>query len=195
MLRKIILFISSYIPLYLLMILKNIVERCTDGGRLLDIGHKFKNMVLFDEVNDWAIAVTGILTVLSFLYLRRKIKNTFGDVYYKVEEVSDETSNNYFNYISIYLLSCLGLSLNNIVDIFVFIFLMAIVGYIYISNDMIYLNPTLNMMKFKVYSVVLYAEATGETVSSIVIAKRTIPVEKGKRIRGTNKYEIIVVDS
>lgn len=194
MLRKIILFISSYIPLYLLMISKNIVERCTDGGRFLNIGYKLKNMVLFDEVNDWAIVITGVLTVVSFIYLRRKIKNTRGDVYYRVEEVSDETSNNYFNYISVYLLSCLGLSLNNIVDIFVFVFLMVIVGYIYISNDMIYLNPTLNAMKFKVYSVVLHAEATGETVNSIIIAKKMIPVEKGKQIRGTKKYEIIVVD-
>lgn len=195
MLRKIILFVSSYIPLYILMILKNIIERCTDGGRLLNIENKMKNMVLFDEVNDWAILIIGSLTVISYIYLKRKIKNTYADVYYKVEEVSDETSNNYFNYISVYLLSCLGLSLNNIVDIFVFVFLMVIVGYIYISNDMIYLNPTLNMMKFKVYSVILYAETTGDTVNSIVIAKKTIPIEKGKQIRGTRKYELIVVDS
>lgn len=195
MLRKIILFISSYIPLYLLMILKNIVGRCTDRGRLLDIRYKIRNMVLFDEINDWAILFIGVLTILSFLYLRKKIRSTRGDVYYKVIKVSDETSSNYFNYISVYLLSCLGLSLNNIVDIFVFTFLMGIVGYIYISNDMIYLNPTLNMMKYKVYSVTLYSEATDEELNSIVIARRTIKVEEGKQIRGTRKYEIIVIDS
>lgn len=194
MLRKIILFISSYIPLYLLMIIKNIVERCTDGGKFLDIGHKIKNMVLFDEVNDWAILVMGALIIISYLYLMRKIRNTNAEVYYEIKEVSDETSNNYFNYISVYLLSCLGLSLNNIVDIVVFILLMIIVGFIYISNDMIYLNPTLNFMKFKVYNVVLFTEATGEVVNSIVIARQAISIEKGKRIKGTRKYELIVVD-
>lgn len=54
---------------------------------------------------------------------------------YKVVEVSDETGNCYFNYISIYLLSCMGLSLSNILDCVVLVCVMLIVGYIYISNS------------------------------------------------------------
>lgn len=195
MLRKIVLFISSYIPLYILMVLKNILERCTNKGRFLNLGYKIKNIALFDEINDWAIVVLSVLTIFSLLYLKNKIRNTYGEVYYKINKVSDETSNNYFNYISVYLLSCLGLSLNNIVDVFIFVFLMILVGYIYITNDMIYLNPTLNMMKYNVYSVELVAEATDTVVSSIVIAKRGIKIKEGKRVKGTKKYELIVLDS
>lgn len=195
MLRKIILFISSYIPLYILMVLKNLLERCTDKGRFLNLEYKLKNIVLFDEINDWAIVIISVLTVFSLIYLKKKIGNTYGEVYYKIHKVSDETSNNYFNYISVYLLSCLGLSLNNIVDVFIFVFLMILVGYIYIANDMIYLNPTLNMMKYNVYSVELVAEATDTVVSSIVIAKRGIKIKEGTRVKGTKKYELIVLDS
>lgn len=194
MTRKIILFLSSYIPLYVLMILKNIVERCTSGGRFLNLADKVKNMVLFDEVNDWAILFLGIVCIVSFVYLKQKIGATSGDTYYKVIEVADETGNNYFNYISIYLLSCLGMSMNNIVDVFVFVFLMGIVGYIYIANDMIYLNPTLNMMGYKVYNVAMTAMATDEPVHGIVIADKRVVVKKGKEVKGTKKYELIVLN-
>lgn len=35
--NKLMLFISSYIPLYMLLILKNIFERITEGGRFVNI--------------------------------------------------------------------------------------------------------------------------------------------------------------
>ena len=121
--NRLVLFISSYIPLYILLIGKNILERITDKGRFIDIADKLKNVSLFDEANDYAICIMIVLSVISFFYLKSKIKYTVGRKQYKVKSVVNETSNYYFNYISIYLLSCLGLSLNNIVDCFVFLFL------------------------------------------------------------------------
>ena len=39
------LFVSSYVPLYVLLVIKNIFERITDGGRFLDVRHKIKSTV------------------------------------------------------------------------------------------------------------------------------------------------------
>ena len=46
------LFVSSYVPLYVLLVIKNIFERITDGGRFLDVRHKIKSTVWFDECDD-----------------------------------------------------------------------------------------------------------------------------------------------
>ncbi len=190
--HKVILFISSYIPLYVLLIVKNILERCTEGGNFLDIVDKLENARFFDEINDWAILMLALLSLASFVYLWRKLKNTKSEKCYEVQEVRDETSNNYFNYISVYLLSCIGLSLNNIVDIFVLVFLMVLVGYIYITNNLIYLNPMLSMMGYKVYNTKLCARATKEEIEGIVISKNCVDMGRDQQISGTGKYSLIV---
>lgn len=193
MFRKIVLFISSYIPLYILMIIKNILERVTDKGRFIGlIGRKIK---LFDEVNDYALVLLIFLCLSSFMYLQRKIKSTEGKKYYKIVSVEDQTSNYYFNYISIYLLSCLGLTLNNIVDVFVLSFLMLIVGYIYISNRMTYMNPTLNLIGYKVYNAELLRKSSNndKTFKSIIIAPKRIIIKENSEIIATGKQDFIFV--
>lgn len=191
MIRKIMLFISSYIPLYVLMILKNILERVTENGRF--ISKNIKNIQLFDEINDYALIILAVLSVASFLYLWMKIKDTVTEKYYIIQGVQDETSNYYFNYISIYLLSCMGLSLNSIVDSFVFAFLMLIVGYIYISNNMTYMNPTLNLMGYKVYNVTLESKSTKGKGDCLLIAKKSIKIKIGKEIQGSQNQDFVFV--
>lgn len=175
-----------------MLIVKNILERCTEGGRFLSLREKWNKAVWFDEVNDWAICVLTVLSLVSFFYLKKKLYNTKAEKYYIVESVRDETSNNYFSYISVYLLTCIGLSLNNIVDIFMLVFLMGLVGYIYVANDLIHLNPTLNIIGYKVYHAKVYAEVTKEHVEGIVISRRDVRMKPGSRICGTGKYKIIV---
>jgi len=193
--NKLLLFVSSYIPLYLLLIGKNILERTTEKGRFINVVDRIKDIKLFDEVNDYAIIAMIILSAISFFYMKGKIKSTVGRKIYKVITVVNETSNYYFNYISIYLLSCLGLSLNNIVDCFVFLFLMVIVGYIYISNNMVYMNPVLNFMGYKIYTCTLESVNTSDDdFDTVLIAPNKIKIHIGEKIRGTGKQGFVCVN-
>lgn len=192
MINKLMLFISSYIPLYILLILKNIFERITDEGKFLNISTKIKETVFFDEINDWAICVLFFISVASWIYLQRIIKKSGGNKRYIVREVSDETGNIYFTYISIYLLSCMGLSLNSIVDCFVFVFVMLVVGCIYISNNMMYMNPVINLMGYKVYGCVLDSINTNDkNIKSIVVAEKKVIIVNGKEISASGKQGFI----
>lgn len=192
--NKLMLFVSSYIPLYMLLILKNIFERVTDGGRFVNIMQKFKSATWFDEVNDWAVCILALAIVVSAVYLWKALENGTCPKKYLITEVSDETGNYYFNYISIYLLSCMGLTLNSIVDCFVFLFVMVIVGYIYISNNMMYMNPVANIMGYKVYSCILDSVNTSDNnIASIVVAPKTTVVKKGETIHASGKQGFIYV--
>lgn len=192
--NKLMLFVSSYIPLYMLLILKNIFERITDGGRFVNIMQKFKSATWFDEVNDWAVCILTLAIVVSAVYLWRALGKGTSPKKYLITEVSDETGNYYFNYISIYLLSCMGLTLNSIVDCFVFLFVMIIVGYIYISNNMMYMNPVANIMGYKVYSCILDSVNTSDNnIASIVVAPKTTVVKKGETIQASGKQGFIYV--
>lgn len=187
------LFISSYIPLYVLLVIKNILERCTEGGKFLFSIAKLKSARYFDEINDFAIISLLILCIASFLYLKAITKKDGGIHYYTIISVEDQTGNVYFNYISIYLLSCLGLTLNSIVDVFVLLFLMIIVGYIYISNHMTYMNPMLQLLGYKIYEGVAQSKSTDERISSIFIVSKSVPVLEGNSYMGSGKEDFISI--
>lgn len=192
MFNKFMLFISSYIPLYVLLILKNILERITDGGKFDNVIDKMHNMKLFDEVNDWAICILLLTTIISSVYLKMVIKKSGGNKKYKIVDVSDETGNIYFTYISIYLLSCMGLTLNSIVDCFVFLFVMLVMGYIYISNNMMYMNPVINLMGYKVYDCVLESINTNDKeMKGIVVVQKKTLIKVGKEITASGKQGFI----
>ncbi len=178
----------------MLLILKNVFERITDDGRFVNIIQKFKSAKWFDEVNDWAVCVLTFAIVISAIYLWRTLGKVTSPKNYIIKVVSDETGNYYYSYISIYLLSCMGLTLNSIVDCFVFLFVMFIVGYIYISNNMMYMNPVANIMGYKVYNCLLESVNTDDKhISSIVIAPKNINVIENKKIQASGKQGFIYV--
>ena len=187
------LFISSYVPLYVLLIIKNILERCTDEGKFTVTLTQLKTSHYFDEVNDYAIVALLFLSVISFLYLKNITKKSGGVHYYKVISIEDQTGNMYFNYISIYLLSCMGLTLNSIVDVFVLIFLMLIVGYIYISNHMTYMNPVLQFLGFKIYEGSIESESTGKVLHSIIVVNKSIFLKPESSYMGSGKEDFIFI--
>ena len=189
--RRIMLFISSYVPLYFLLITKNILERCTCAGRFDISWMKIKNAHYFDEVNDYAILVLALLCLFSMIYLLKITKKNGGEHYYKITEVENQTGNMYFNYISIYLLSCLGLTLNSIVDVFVLFFVMVLVGYIYVSNHMTYMNPTLQFLGYKVYEGKVTALSTNEIFQSVIIVDKKLLVSIDSSYVGSGKEDFI----
>ena len=187
------LFVSSYIPLYVLLIIKNILERCTTDGEITVTLNQLKTAHYFDEVNDYAIVVLLLLSIISFVYLKNITKKSGGLYYYEVIGIEDQTGNVYFNYISIYLLSCMGLTLNSIVDVFVLMFLMLIVGYIYISNHMTYMNPVLQFLGFKIYEGNIKSESTGKMLHSIIIVNKSILLKSGSSYTGSGKEDFIFI--
>ena len=189
------LFISSYVPLYILLIIKNILERCTDEGRITITFRQILTAHYFNEVNDYAIAMLFSLSIFSLIFLKYLTKKSGDTHFYKIQTVADETGNVYFNYISVYLLSCLGLSLNNIVDVFVLFFLMLLVGFIYVNNSMTYMNPVMQFMGYKVYECEVYSLSTQSIFSSVVIAKKDILIKAEQKYKGSSKQDFIYVDS
>lgn len=191
--RRVMLFISSYVPLYVLLIIKNILERSTEKGNFVFSWHKLKTAHYFDEVNDYAICILLIMSVISIVYLKKITQKKGGVHNYEIISVENQTGNIYFNYISMYLLSCLGLTLNSIVDVFVLFFLMVLIGYIYISNHMTYMNPVLQLFGFKIYEGEIKSKSTNEIFRSIIIADRKVLIKDGSSYLGSGKEDFVFV--
>lgn len=187
------LFVSSYMPLYALLIMKNILERCTDNGHRTFVWKKIREACFFDEVNDYAIACLALLLIISMIYLIMLTRGVSGEHWYKVISIEDQTGNSYLNYISIYLLSCFGLTLNSIVDVFVLAFLMIVVGYVYISNYLTYMNPVLQFMGYRVYEGYIRSESTQEQLHTVIVAKKNIRLKEEVEFIGSAKEDFVIV--
>ena len=181
MFHKILLFTSSYIPLYILLLVKFILE-------------KFEQRVKFKLIDFIIIVSILVIVCISFLYLILKLWLTKKDMVkeYEVKKCKNETVNYFFNYIAVYLISCMGLSLTRYADLFVVVFLMLLIGFIYVSNNIIYLNPVLNLIGYKIYEMELYYSGTNEQFYSIVILKNVDYIVEGMKISGTSQKDFIV---
>lgn len=191
MFRRIMLFVSSYIPLYILLIIKNIAERTKSLTGLLT---QLRTARFFNEINDYTIVVLLFLTIISLIFLFRLRKKTEESHVYEVKEINDQTGTVYFNYISVYLLSCIGLSLNNVADVLVFVFLMILIGYIYVNNRMTYMNPVLQLLQYRIYEGALISLSTNDEIkNAVVICPKGLIIEESKRYWGSAKDDFIYI--
>lgn len=159
--RKILIFLSSYIPLYILLIGKNIFSRIERINHFKLFSYNYKGIIWFNQIDDCMIVVFLVLTVVLFLWLKKFLKPVSNGHKYIIQDFENETDKYFFSYISIYFLPCIGLSINSITDIFILVSIMLIVGYVYVTNDLIYINPTMSMLGYKIYSVQLVSVMDG----------------------------------
>lgn len=151
---KIFLFISSYTPLFAILILKNI--KCLNNRKVIILLILFSsfiilsNMILFYILNNHIIAP-------------KQLKIT------KVISKNDET----LNYIVSYIIPFIGFELSNIYDILSIMILFFIIGWIYINSNLIFMNPILNLLKYNIY------EITDEYNNSYILISKKI-INKSK---------------
>ena len=189
MYKKIILFISSYVPLYFLLLSKDLLERfIAKRSSFSTLITDLKNAFWFNKPNDYCNVVLISLICFSIISLFIFLKRTSGDDIYTIESFSNESSTYSFSYISLYLISCFNLSLNNYSDIFILIFINIIIGIIYVTNDLIYINPILQLIGYKIYMAnISYTDNSIkiENHNTIILIKPKIQIKKNENYWAT----------
>ena len=166
--NKIILYLASYVPLYLILIIKNVILKFENRG------WDFINIKFFNSVDDFVMSGLAILTIVSIGYITLQIngmkkyqKNT-----YKILKVNNFSSDSILNYISIYILTFIEFDLNSVSNIVTLMFIIALLGVISIRYDDLYINPTLLLWNYKVYNLTI--ERNERPLEKIVLVKGNI---------------------
>lgn len=140
--EKLVLFISSYLPLYPLLIYKEwdkIVENVVKGTVILDRDKKlFIVLLLFL----FAISIIGIL---RFLFTKSN-KKLF------IEENLHSSGDNVISYIMSYLVPMLSIDVNDHRSLVINLSLFIVIGVLYVRNDLVYLNPVLSLLGYRFYT-------------------------------------------
>ena len=170
MVKKIILYISTFLPLLGIMWIKECVLF------VLDI-HSQKAMWKDLYFNPFLITelllMISIAIMLSIL-LKRSKKTATKRI--KITAVKNRTAEYYLAYNALFVLSLIGFSLTDITDIVVLSLLFFILGFVYVKNDLYFINPTINIFRSYIYEIE-YADGK-EMVGKLVIAKEKLKIKE-----------------
>ena len=140
------MFLSSYFPLYILIIIQNWNKFWLFLIHILDADYWKANIV--GNVFFIAMLVLIVFSIL-FSYHIIKLKNNCLFEIKTIRNISQDT----LSYFITYVIPILAIEITNPITIIVNALIFLILGVIYIRSDSIYLNPGLILIGYHVYDI------------------------------------------
>lgn len=166
---KIILFISAFVPMYILFEVNLIVEIINDN-------------LHFNITNTCVLVALFLLTIIGFvglLFIIKNNHNTSEDIV--VVSMKNLTDQHFLNYFSLFVLLALTFDLSKICFICVFVIILIFIGIVYIRNNIFYVNPLLNILGYSFYDIE-YIGGNGERHEIRIFHKGKIEINGTYRL-------------
>ncbi|MBM7556839.1 hypothetical protein JOC47_001690 [Halanaerobacter jeridensis] len=151
---KLILFFSSYAPLFLIFSIKN----SFDSNAI--------NLILI------VVSIFSIIVLWVFIYSYTKIESD----YINIEEVNPRDGEA-TSYIVTYIIPFLSMDLTTFEDKSSLLILFLVLGIIYINSNMIYINPLLNLAGYHIF------ETKDKSGNTLILISRSKFISAGNRIK------------
>ena len=132
------LFISSFAPLYFLIIVKELVEIA--NGNLS-----------FNVTNSIMLSLNLLLIAFGIL----GVCLTYKDRYKAIEVIDSKnvTCQNFLGYFPLFVLFALAFQLEFVSMAVVYVLILVMIGVVYLKNNLTYINPFLNIIGFSTYQI------------------------------------------
>lgn len=146
--KKILLFISAFIPLYFLIIVKILID-IIFGNLHLNFLNTF-SLVLF------------LLSIIFGIYgAKLSLAHTHSDKQEIIIIRKESITEQYFlGYFSLFVLFALSFELERVSMFVVFVIVILLIGIVYVKNDLFYINPFLNILGYNFYEIT-FKKASG----------------------------------
>ncbi len=142
--EKILLYISSFVPMYLLLLIKILVEI---------LNHN----LTFNVLNTTMIVLLSVLIISGSIGLYTCInspKNKVSTV--TIKSFENITDQHFLGYFSLFVLFSLTFEIERVSMAIVFVLIIVLVGIVYINSDLFYINPLLNILGYTFYNIEYY---------------------------------------
>lgn len=166
LLLKIVLFNLSLIPLYLIFIIQYIDVSAIVNFSEYDKMATFTKELLITNIKILFFILLIILGFLSLLVFNKN--NNYNREDAKKFESVESKDFDHLTFLSTYVLPLITFNLNDIHSFIVLIFLIVMIGAIYIKSNLYYLNPTLLLFGYKIY------KAKNAQTNIVLISKITL---------------------
>lgn len=139
--QKIFLYLSAFIPLYTLIIIKLLIEI---------LNHN----LTFNLLNTLTICLLLLLIILGIigLFIENK-KSPYKITKIKIIKYTSITEKHFLGYFSLFVLFALTFELERYSMFIIFLIIILLIGIVYIKNNLFYINPLLNILGYNFYDV------------------------------------------
>ena len=138
--KKIFLYLSAFIPLYCLIIIKLLIEI-------------INNNLTFNVLNSLTLCLLTLFILLGILGLVLENKNCSEIMEIKIIQKKSITQQHFLGYFSLFVLFALTFELEKISMFVIFLLILTLIGIVYIKNDLFYINPFLNILGYNFYDI------------------------------------------
>lgn len=158
--NKVALAISCFLPLFLIFKVENLCATICAFSSVENIGiweailcqnftFYFNATLFVFWIFVLAIGIYGIVYFRNtFLKSKKLSKETV--IVTKAENITAEY---YFTYFSLFVISFFGVDPTQLKDILIFVFIMLLIIWVYVANDMFFVNPVLNIFGYKSFAI------------------------------------------
>jgi len=143
------LFISSFVPLYVLVVVKTVIE-IINGNLNFNVINSILIVLML------ALIIIGIVGV--YYLIRYEDKKSEEIV---IMEYTDTTDKHFLGYFSLFVLFALTFDLSKVSMTVVYLVILVLIGVVYVRNSLYTINPLLNIIGYSFYEVV-YRNSKGE---------------------------------
>ena len=171
---KIILFISAFVPMFVVFLVTLILEIVNNNLRF-----NITNTVVFITL----ICLILIGTIgLTFLIKNKKEKTT----HIKIISKKNITDQHFLNYFSLFVVLALTFDLSKICYIVSLMVILIFIAVVYIKNNIFYVNPLLNILGYSFYDIVCVEDGVEKEMRIFYKGELDLKVEQYK-VYKTNK--------
>ena len=166
---KFALALSCFCPLFLIFGAENGCAAACAFSRAE--GHTLCKILEIQSGNFWfntvlcgvwfAFFVVGIGGLIhfhkSFLKAKKLSRTTV-----KIVKAENITADYYFTYFSLFVISFFGVDPTKLKDILIFAVIMVLIIWVYVANEMYFVNPVLNIVGYKSFAIVYYKNSSSK---------------------------------
>lgn len=148
--KNLLLYISAFMPMYFLVLLKLVVEL---------LNHN----LTFNVLNSINLATLLLLMIASVWGLVWNIKfNKDKSIEIVILSKHNITDQHFLGYFSLFVFFAIPLDLSLVSAFCIYVAILIMIGVVYINNSLYYINPCLNLLGFNFYDIT-YMEVGSRT--------------------------------
>lgn len=175
--KKIFLFLSAFIPMYFLLWVKLVLDIINHNLTFNVLNTTFFILLII-------VIIVGSFGTFKIIY-DDQIKST----YVTIVESNNITDQHFLGYFSLFVLSAVSFDLSKVNMAVVFVFIIVMIGIVYIKNQLFYINPFLNIFGYNFYKI-SYIE-DNKIKTNYVFCKNDIVVGLGYYVKFNKNFSFV----
>ena len=157
--KNISLYISAFVPMYVLVLVKLVVEMCNHN-------------LSFNVLN--SINMITLLMLIAFgsfgLWWNMRVPND-KVIEVEIKSVKNITDQHFLGYFSLFVFFAIPLDLSYVSSYCVYLLVLVLIGVVYINSSLYYINPLLNILGYNFYDIVYVRVGNGADESAKIFYK------------------------